>query len=140
MAVFGKTSSLKLNGVHPNLVKVLKEAIKTTPIDFSIVEGVRTTKRQQELYAQGRNGDKRPVVTYANGTTKKSNHQPKEDGYGHAIDFAPYINGKLDWNNHSNFKIIADHIVKTGAQMGIKITAGFYWKKPYDPPHIELAK
>lgn len=140
MPVFGTGSLQKLQGVHPNLIKVLKTAIITSPIDFTIIEGVRTTKRQQDLYAQGRNGDKRPIVTYADGVNKKSNHQPKSDGYGHAIDFAPYINGKLDWNKHDNFKVIADHIVSTGAKMGIKITAGFYWQKPYDPPHIELSK
>lgn len=137
MPVLGKNSLAKLDGVHPNLVKVIKEAIKTTPIDFTIVEGLRTTKRQQDLYAQGRT-TKGSIVTYADGVKNKSNHQPKSDGYGHAIDFAPYINGKLDWNNHANFKVIADHIVKVGASMGIKIVAGFYWKKPYDPPHIQL--
>lgn len=137
MASFGKGSISALDGVHPNLVKVLMKAIVNTPIDFTIVEGVRTTKRQQNLYAQGRTA-KGSIVTYADGVKNKSNHQPKSDGYGHAIDFAPYINGKLDWNNHANFKIIADHIVKTGLEMGIKIVAGFYWKKPYDPPHIQL--
>lgn len=137
MPVFGTSSLKKLQGVHPNLVKVLKAAIKNSPIDFSIVEGVRTQQRQQELYAQGRT-KKGAIVTYANGVTKKSNHQPKSDGLGYAIDFAPYINGKLDWNNHANFKVIADHIVKTGAEIGIKVVAGFYWSRPYDPPHIEL--
>ena len=137
MPVFGKGSLQKLQGVDPQLIKVLKAAIITSPIDFTIVEGLRTTKRQQELYAQGRTA-KGNIVTYADGVKNKSNHQPKSDGFGKAIDFAPYINGKLDWNNHANFKVIADHIVKTGADMGIKIVAGFYWKKPYDPPHIQL--
>lgn len=138
MAVFGNTSLNNLKGVHPNLIKVLKEAIKDTPIDFTIVEGVRTQERQQSLYAQGRT-TKGSIVTYADGIKNKSNHQVKTDGYGHAIDFAPYINGKLDWNNHSNFKIIADHIVATGKKLGINITAGYYWKRPVDPPHIQLA-
>lgn len=137
MPQFGKGSLAALDGVHPNLVKVLKAAIVNSPIDFRIVEGVRTKARQEALYAQGRT-TKGSIVTYANGTTKKSNHQVKSDGYGHAIDFAPYVNGKLDWNDHAKFKVIADHIVATGAKMGIKVVAGYYWKKPYDPPHIEL--
>lgn len=137
MAKLGQGSINALKGVHPNLILVISAAICDTPIDFTIVEGVRTTKRQQDLYAQGRTA-KGSIVTYADGIKSKSNHQVKSDGFGHAIDFAPYINGKLDWNNHNNFKIIADHIVSTGKRMGIKITAGFYWKKPYDPPHIQL--
>lgn len=138
MPQFGKGSLAALDGVHPNLVKVLKAAIINSPIDFTIIEGVRTEARQKSLYAQGRTNPG-AIVTYANGVTKKSNHQPKSDGYGHAIDFAPYVNGKLDWNDHSKFKIIADHIVSTGANMGIKVVAGYYWKRPVDPPHIELA-
>lgn len=137
MPAFGKGSLSALDGVHPNLVKVLKAAIVNSPIDFTIVEGVRTKSRQQQLYAQGRTA-KGAIVTYADGVKNKSNHQVKSDSYGHAVDFAPYINGKLDWNNHPNFKVIADHIIKTGASMGIKIVAGFYWKKPYDPPHVQL--
>lgn len=134
MPVLGKRSLQSLEGVHPNLVKVIKEAIKDSPIDFTIIEGVRTVKRQQELYAQGRT-TKGSIVTYADGVKKKSNHQPKEDGYGYAIDFVPY---PVDWNDHKKFKVIADHIVSTGKKLGIKIDAGFYWKKPYDPPHVQL--
>lgn len=137
MSKFSKRSLDALIGVHPNLFKVLNKAIETTPIDFTIIEGVRTKQRQQQLYSQGRT-TKGSIVTYADGVVKKSNHQPKSDGYGHAIDFCPYVNGGLDWNNHANFKVIADHIVKTGKELGIKITAGYYWKKPYDPPHVEL--
>ena len=137
MAKFSKRSFDALKGVHPNLILVMTTAICDTPIDFTIVEGVRTAKRQQELYAQGRT---KPgaIVTYADGIKSKSNHQIKTDGFGHAIDFAPFVNGNLDWDNHNNFKIIADHIVSTGKRLGIKIDAGFYWKRPYDPPHIQL--
>lgn len=137
MAKYGTASLSKLKGVHPNLIKVLESAIIDTPIDYMIVEGVRTNKRQQDLYAQGRTKPGQ-IVTYADGVKNKSNHQPKNDNYGYAIDFVPIINGKADWNNHSNFKVIADHIVAKGKELGIKIVAGFYWKKPYDPPHIQL--
>lgn len=137
MAVYGKTSLINLNGVNPSLVLVMMEAIKDTPIDFSIVYGVRTTAEQQVLYAQGRT-KKGAIVTYADGVKNKSNHQKKADGYGHAIDFCPFVNGKLDWNNISNFKTIVDHIKETSNRLGIKITCGIDWKRPVDPPHIQL--
>lgn len=137
MPKFGQQSLNSLKGVHPKLVLVMTEAIKDSPIDFTIVEGVRTVERQKKLYAQGRTA-KGSIVTYADGVKNKSNHQPKEDGYGQAIDFCPYVNGKLDWNNISNFKTIAQHIKATALIMGIKIKAGIDWKKPYDPPHIQL--
>lgn len=137
MPVLGTNSLNKLNGVHPDLVKVIKTAIIDSPVDFSIVEGVRTVARQKELYAQGRT-TKGSIVTYADGVKNKSNHQTKSDGFGHAIDFCPYINGKLDWDNISNFKTVVNHIKANALILGIKITCGIDWKKPYDPPHIQL--
>ena len=104
MPQFGKGSLAALDGVHPNLVRVLKAAIANSTIDFTIVEGVRTEARQKSLYAQGRDGKGGKIVTYADGVKNKSNHQVKADGLGYAIDFAPYINGKIDWNDHSKFK------------------------------------
>ncbi|WP_196758394.1 hypothetical protein [Moraxella catarrhalis] len=42
--------SLKnLQGVHPDLVKVVLHAIKISPVDFSFMEGVRTKEYQREL-------------------------------------------------------------------------------------------
>lgn len=150
MAVFGSASLRKLEGVHPDLVKLMKEAIKETPVDFSIVYGVRTTQEQKDLYALGRtkvnpNGKsaKKPmgnIVTQKNGTTNKSNHQAKSDGYGHAIDLVPYINGKINWNATNEFKIIAAHIKATAKCMGINIIWGGDWKTLVDLPHYELTK
>ena len=136
MYSFSKASLAKLKGVHPNLVKVMMEAIKDSPIDFSITSGVRTTAEQKALYAQGRT-TKGSIVTNADGVKNKSNHQAKSDGYGHAIDFCPYVNGKLDWNTESNFRIIASHILATAKRMGIKVESGMNWRF-LDLPHIEL--
>lgn len=149
MPALGKASLAKLEGVHPDLVKVIKEAIKESPVDFSIVYGVRSTEEQKRLYALGRtvvNPDgksaKKPlgnIVTQKNGTTNKSNHQVKADGKGHAIDFVPYINGKIDWDATNSFKIIAAHVMATAKCLGVKLTWGGNWKTLIDLPHFELA-
>lgn len=134
--MLGNTSKNNLKGVHPEMVKLINEAIKETPIDFTITSGVRSTAQQQALYAQGRT---KPgaIVTKADGVKNKSNHQAKSDGYGHAIDLCPYVNGKLDWNTVANFKIIAAHIKATAKCMGIVINWGGDWKF-LDLPHFEL--
>ena len=85
MAQFGQRSLISLNGVHPNLVKVMKEAIKDTPIDFTITDGGRTVAQQKALYAKGRTVPG-SIVTNADGVKNKSNHQAKSDGYYHASD------------------------------------------------------
>lgn len=136
----GERSLNNLDGVHPNLVKVMKAAIVNSPVDFTITEGIRTLKRQQELYAQGRT---KPGirVTNADGIRNKSNHQAKADGFGHAVDLYPFFLGQVQVNHKDtikNLKLISDHIKKVAKELGIEITWGGDWKSPYDPPHFEL--
>lgn len=136
MPVFGSKSLSKLKGVHPDLVRVMMEAIKDSPVDFSIISGVRTTAEQKALYAQGRT-TRGSIVTNADGVKNRSNHQVKSDGLGHAIDFCPYVNSQLDWNTPSNFRLIADHIKLTAKKLGVDISCGIDWKF-LDTPHVEL--
>lgn len=138
MATFGKRSLESLKGVHPNLVKVMQEAIKNTPVDFTITDGGRTTAQQQALYAQGRTkpGGR---VTNADGVRNKSNHQAKSDGYYHAVDLYPYIDGKIDFNDeHGKLKEIASHIKYVARLLGVKVGWGGDWRGSWDKPHFEL--
>jgi peptidoglycan L-alanyl-D-glutamate endopeptidase CwlK len=47
--ILGKRSRERLIGVHPDLIIVMATAIQRTEIDFAVIEGVRTLKRQKEL-------------------------------------------------------------------------------------------
>lgn len=146
MYQFGKRSLDNLVGVHPNLVKVLKASITDSPVDFTITEGVRTIEKQQEYYSWGRtkknpNTGKMTKVTYADGIKRKSNHQPKDDGYGYAVDLYPYFDDKVQVQGDTvviALEEIANHIKKKAKELGIKIVWGGDWKKPYDPPHFQL--
>ena len=71
--------------VHPDLVRVVKRAITITEQDFTVHDGGRTIKEQREYVRRGVS------------QTMKSNHLVQEDGYGHAVDLVPYMNGKLRW-------------------------------------------
>ena len=132
--VLGTRSKSNLKGVHPDLVKVVERAITLTTQDFTVIEGVRTTQRQQELYAQGRTkpGSK---VTNADGVKNKSNHQAKADGYGHAVDIVPY---PVDWNTTSKFRAIADAMKQAAKDLGVKMEWGGDWTKLVDLPHFEI--
>ena len=136
-----KRSQDNLIGVHPNLAKIMRAAIVDSPVDFTITEGLRTTKRQQELYAQGRT-TKGSIVTQKNGTTNKSNHQAKADGFGHAVDLYPFFEGKVQVNHRDTIKKLKEisiHIKAVAKCLGLKITWGGDWKSPYDTPHFELS-
>ena len=138
-----KKESLKnLEGIHPNLVMIMAESIKTSLYEFSIVDGIRTVERQQNLYLKGR---EKPgvIVTNADGIKYKSNHQIKNDGYGYAVDLYPYINGKIrtSYDKYKKeFEAIAEHILKKAKKFNIDIVWGGHWTDPFDPPHFELRK
>ena len=44
----------KLEGVHENLISVVKEAITLTKVDFGVTYGVRTRAEQEELVKAGK--------------------------------------------------------------------------------------
>ena len=139
MNKFGQRSLNSLKGIHPDLVKVMTESVKYSPIDFTITDGLRTTAQQQALYAKGRTtaGNK---VTNADGVKNKSNHQAKSDGYGYAIDLYPYYNGSVQVDDDKSLKAIATHIKTVAKGLGIKIEWGGDWKSIIDYPHFELKK
>ena len=137
---YSKRSIDNLKGVHPSLVTVMMEAIKKSPCDFTITEGVRTAERQKSLYAQGRTA-KGGIVTYADGVKNKSNHQVKADGFGYAVDIYPYFDGKVQVSVKDvipRLKQITDHIKSVAMKLGVKLDFGIDWKKPFDPPHIQI--
>lgn len=139
MAKLSQRSLNNLKGVHPNLIKLITEAIKDTPVDFTVVAGVRTQAEQQALYAQGRTKPGK-IVTNADGVRNKSNHQPKADGYGHAVDLYPFYNGSVQVNDPqvlAKLKIISLHIKSKASLLGIPVQWGGDWKF-VDPPHFEL--
>ena len=117
---FSARSLKNLQGVHPDLVRVVHRAIELTPTDFLITEGLRTQKRQAELVAAGAS------------KTMNSRHLT-----GHAIDFAPIVAGKVRWD-WPLFPPIVAAFKQAAAEKGVQIVAGADWVKFRDGPHIEL--
>ena len=48
-----KTCLARLQGVHPDLVRVIRRAAAETKVPFAVVEGLRTLERQKQLKAAG---------------------------------------------------------------------------------------
>jgi hypothetical protein len=81
---------VRLRGCHPDLkarVVALIEALAQQGLHVIVTQGVRSVAQQQALYAQGRYKPGK-IVTNCDGLVKVSNHQPKADGYGYAVDVA----------------------------------------------------
>lgn len=76
----GQRSLSELSGVHPDLVRVVHRAIEITPIDFSVIDGMRTIEEQRIFVANGAS------------QTMNSRHLT-----GHAVDLAAFIGNKARW-------------------------------------------
>lgn len=124
--------SSKRDGVHPGLLARIDKVLDTMQRlghPMKIVQGVRTAAQQHELWRQGRElpGKK---VTNCDGYITKSNHQPHEDGLGHAVDCAfdhpePFAE-KHPWTLYGA-ACEAEGLVWGGS-----------WKRFKDRPHAEL--
>lgn len=116
----------RLEGVHPDLVAVVKRAIQRTPIDFTVVEGVRTVEQQKENVAKGVS------------QTMKSKHLAQPDGYSHAVDLVPLVGGKVPWEDWSAFAKVAEAMKMSAKELHVQITWGGDWKTLKDGPHYQI--
>ena len=105
MPRFGKRSKEHLRGVDAKLQNVLNEVVKY--FDITIIEGLRSQERQNELVAQGKS------------KTKFGKHVD-----GKAVDIAPY---PIDWKARDDFHYLGGFVLATAASMGIKIRWGGDW-------------
>ena len=122
----GKRSLENLEGVNPDLVKVVKRAIEITKIDFGVTEGLRTTEKQKEYLRTGKS------------KTMNSKHLAQKDGYSHAVDlYCRDNNGEVTWK-HEWFRLVIQSMFTAAIELGVKIKAGGLWRTFLDSPHFEL--
>lgn len=144
----GEQSLKCLDGVHPDLVRVVKRAIALTTQDFKVICGVRTLAEQKRLYAQGRTAPGQ-IVTW----TLKSRHLPVRDAktggvWGRAVDMPPF---PVSWEgtpaNLARFDAVAKAMFAASRELGVPIRWGADWDRDGNPrergetdsPHFELA-
>jgi peptidoglycan L-alanyl-D-glutamate endopeptidase CwlK len=121
----GPRSKMRLQGVHPDLVKVVERAIQITLVDFTVLEGIRDAARQRVLVDSGAS------------QTMNSRHIPGADGYGKAVDLGAWVDDQVDWSWPLYHKIA--ETMKTAAnQVRVPIEWGGDWKSFKDGPHFQL--
>ena len=117
--ILSKRSLSALDGVHPDLVKVVKRAIEITEIDFVVTEGLRTKERQAELFKAGAS------------QTMNSRHLT-----GHAVDLAAWV-GQVRWDWPLYAKL-AQAMKAAAKEVDVSIVWGGDWTSLRDGPHFEL--
>jgi hypothetical protein len=105
MPSFGKRSQERLKGVDSRLINVLNKVVKY--FDVTVIEGVRSQDRQNELVAQGKS------------KTKFGKHVE-----GKAVDIAPY---PIDWQSRDDFHYLGGFVLGVASEMGIDIRWGGDW-------------
>lgn len=117
-----KRSKDRLSGVHPDLVRVVEKAIEISDMDFTVLEGVRSVARQQQLVAAGAS------------KTMQSRHIT-----GHAVDLAPYVGGQVRWD-WPLYDKLSDTVKKAAAELNVPIEWGGDWVSFKDGPHFQLPR
>lgn len=115
----GKRSRAELQGVSPDMVKVVEMAISISEQDFTVFDGIRTAAEQRALFKRG--------ASQKDGYTNVGKHQKQADGYGWAVDLVPWINGKPVWDWNAIY-LIADAMVTSARYLDVPIRWGGCWQ------------
>lgn len=120
MRKYSQRSLNSLRGVHPDLRRVIDRALQESPLDFIVIEGLRTRTRQNELVASGAS------------KTMNSRHLT-----GHAVDLLPIgMNGPaFDW---PLYDMLGPAVKAAAEKEGVALVWGGDWKSFRDGPHFEL--
>ena len=128
MRTWSARSLKNLEGVHPDLRRILDRALQDSPVDFVVIEGLRTKARQAELFAKGAS------------KTMKSRHLT-----GHAIDLVPLLDldgdGQIETHEMFNWPLmrkLAPHLKAAAKAVNVPIEWGGDWTTFPDGPHWQL--
>ena len=113
----------KLNGVHPDLVRVVLRCAddwKDAETGFIVTCGLRTLEEQKVLVAKGAS------------KTMRSRHLA-----GHAVDLAATIDGKVRWD-WPLYDRLAKAMKAAAKAEKVPVEWGGGWAKFKDGPHYQL--
>lgn len=113
-------SEVKLAGVHPDLVRVVRRADEMGAT-FHVTCGLRSIEEQKALVAAGKS------------KTMKSRHLT-----GHAVDVVAVIEDGGVSYDEDDMQAVARKMKAAAADLGIPIEWGGDWKSFHDTPHFQL--
>jgi peptidoglycan L-alanyl-D-glutamate endopeptidase CwlK len=120
MKELDERSLKRLDGVHEDLVKVVKLAIDLSPNTFVVTEGLRSVERQKQLVAAGAS------------QTMRSRHLT-----GHAVDLAVKVGDEIRWD-WPLYSALADIMDVAAHQLDVPLEWGGEWRSLKDGPHFQL--
>ncbi len=116
---FGSHSLRELELVRDDLVEVCHVSLSRSPVDFGVHDGFRSAGDQRKLYNRG--------VSQLDGYTKISKHQVQADGFVHAVDLVPWIDGRWQWDWSAIFEM-AEVIIDVAREKNTQLRWGGCWQ------------
>ena len=102
-------SMSRLEGINPDIITVVTEAIKLTKVDFGVTCGMRTVEEQEKLVASGAS------------QTMKSKHLE-----GRAVDLVAYVGSSVTWQLNM-YDDLADAMAAAARKLNVPIKWGAAW-------------
>ena len=118
-----RSSQEKLETCDPRIQLIIRGVLSLGLMDITVTEGVRSKELQDEYYSK-----KKSRVKWPNG----KHNVTKPDQKGKAVDVAPYVAGKVSYDQrHCCF--LAGLIQAVAVALGFKIRWGGNWDMDGEP-------
>lgn len=126
MFALGERSLQRLQGTHPDLIRVVQRAITLSIGDFTVIQGVRTLEEEKANVACGAS------------TTLHSRHLPNCEGLGCAVDLAAWVGNTVAYTPLELYDQIATAMKTAAAAENVPIECGADWQTFKDYGHFQL--
>jgi len=118
----GSSSRAKLKGVHGDLGRIVLRAIELTPVDFSVIYGVRSPAEQAHLVAIGASRTLDSAHLHGLAVDLQPYLGPGVDPYPRKSDSREAVRAKLE-----RFEAIARAMFQAADELGILLQWGNDW-------------
>ncbi len=116
MYSYGERSQTKLETCHSALIKMAHAGLIVSPVDITIIHGWRGQEVQDALFDSGASEKEWPFSKHNNMMSEGQNVTPESL----AIDFGPWVDGKVPWKDTHMFALIAGIFIATFYQLQIE--------------------
>ena len=105
---------IKLASCHPMLSKIAIHALELCPYDITIVHGHRGEEVQNALFDRGASQKRFPDSKH---NAIGGDGQPQSE----AIDFAPWVDGGIPWDDTHIFAVVAGSFFAAALDLDIRV-------------------
>jgi peptidoglycan L-alanyl-D-glutamate endopeptidase CwlK len=121
---YGERSLGKLATVHPRLKQVAFRALDRSPYDIAIVHGWRGEDVQNALF-----DSRASMKRWPDSKHNRSLDIDYElaDQISDALDFAPWVGGRIPWDETHIFACIAGCFFAAADELGVRLRWGGDW-------------